>query len=107
MNRKDLQKTVFDCYASVLKGIGFSTENISLSTLWCLDDNDMTYFVDLMEEKIPEDFSFLKEGRFENLQDVCFEIESYFPVEEDKIIYPIVKSHNHSKAGFGFERQKN
>ena len=108
MNKKDLQDAVIASYVSSVRAYYINTQDVKMSTFWCLDKYDMDYFIDLLEEKIPEDFSFLKNKNFEVVQDVCAEIENIFPVETPEIASPTVKSHFHSKsaATTGRNRQK-
>ena len=105
MKKEELKNTVFETYSTILSGIGFSVEKIDLTTRWFLDDFDTEFFATLMEEKLAEDFSFLKNKRFENLQDVCSEIEYNLPLEEEEIS-PIIKSCYRPKKLFRFDRQK-
>jgi len=99
MNKKELQKAVFESYALVLRSAALDAEDVNLSTFCCLNKYDMDYFVELLEEKIPEDFSFLKNGRFEILQDVCSEIEYYYPVVDEEEPRVVLKAQNTLKSG--------
>ena len=92
MNKKELHNAVFEAYALSIRASAFELEDIKLSTYWCLDRHDMEVFVSFLEEKIPEDFTFLKDKRYEIVQDVCSEIEYYFPVEDDEKTTVVAKS---------------
>ena len=106
MNKRDLHQIVFDVYGRVLNVSNCYVEEVNLSTLWCLSDNELLYFIELIQEKIPESFSFLKERRFENLQDVCMEIERYYPVEETAVSCSTVKTRFSSNGLFSLSRQR-
>ena len=107
MKKEDLHKAVFESYSAAISNYHLDAKDVNLSTTWCLDRYDMDFFVVLLEEKIPEDFSFLKEKRFDILQDVCSEIEYYFPVETEVKPHSIAKSENHVKNACCFDKQRN
>ena len=83
MKKENLQKAIFEAYSSTISSCVFDSQDVNLSTIWCLNKYDTDYFINLLEEKVMEDCSFLKNKRFDILQDVYSEVERFYPVEEE------------------------